>query len=459
LLAPTRRRESGDYNPEEASFSPGFNETKTMAHNRNVDSMFVSAAGMVLACLFAIVPTPAAFAENWTQFRGDDYSGVAQSQFPEVWDETQNVRWKIRVNGEGWSCPVVWEDNVFLTVAVPVSGDAQASRPQPYTGGGGQRRTDLQNKTFRWDVICLDAGTGKERWRQTARTGKPPMPRHSSNSYATETPVTDGKHVYAYFGMNGVYCYDITGTPVWQKDLGSFEMRAGWGTSSSPVLYDGKLFVQVDNEEQSFLVALDGATGNEVWRVHRDEASQYSTPIIWQNSLRAELIVGGMFYRSYDPASGRLLWQLDMEKGRSSATPIAAGDRLYVGTELRNRGGADDGGGYLFAVKPGGDGDISPPTGQTSSDYIAWKLARSGIQMASPVDLRRPLVPVGSSQRHPQLRQRGEWTRSNTAPEFPVRVHSGHRHGPAKIASSASMTAVRRLCWLQGRSSSWSLRT
>jgi outer membrane protein assembly factor BamB len=185
--------------------------------------------------------------------------------------------------------------------------------------------------------------------------------------------------------MTGLYCLDMSGQLLWEKDLGSYEMRAGWGTSSSPVLLDDKLFLQVDNEQQSFLVAIDANSGDEVWRVERDERSQYSSPIIWRNSQRNELIVGGMFYRAYDPQTGALLWQLDMEKGRSSATPLAVGDRLYVGTELRNRGGADDGGGFLFAIKPGGSGDISPPDGQTAGPNVAWKIARSGIQMASPV--------------------------------------------------------------------------
>ena len=130
---------------------------------------------------------------------------------------------------------------------------------------------------------------------------------------------------------------------------------------------------------------LNAESGDEVWRVDRNEPSQYSTPIIWQNSKRNELIAGGQIYRSYDPATGELLWQLDMDKGRCSATPLAVGDRLYVGTELRNRGGSDDGGGFLFAVKAGGSGDITPSTDANSSDYIAWKLDRSGIQIASPV--------------------------------------------------------------------------
>jgi outer membrane protein assembly factor BamB len=185
--------------------------------------------------------------------------------------------------------------------------------------------------------------------------------------------------------MTGLYCYDFDGDLVWQRDFGTYETRAGWGTSSSPVIYGGKLFLQIDNQEQSFLLALDAESGREVWRVPRDEATQYSSPIIWQNSNRAELVAGGMIYRSYDPETGKLLWQLDMAKGRSVASPVADGDRLYVGTEFRNRGGADDGGGYLFAVKADASGDVTPAPRASTSDGVAWSCADSGIQMASPV--------------------------------------------------------------------------
>jgi outer membrane protein assembly factor BamB len=328
-------------------------------------------------------------AENWTQFRGANQNGIAGSDCPISWEVTENssknILWRVAMEGEGWSSPIIWGDAVFLTAAVPIEDGTQASsKPVEYSGGGGTRRNDLTQTTYRYEVICLDAATGMTRWRSIACERRPPMPRHSSNTYATETPITDGERIYAYFGMTGVYCFDMQGSLLWEKDLGSFEMRAGWGTSSSPVLFEGKLFVQVDNEEQSFLTGLDAKTGEQVWRVDRYERSQYSSPIVWQNSLRNELIVGGLFYRSHDPETGELLWQLDMEKGRSSATPLAVGDRLYCGTELRARGGDDDGGGFLFSVKPGGSGDIAPPDGATASEFIDWKIDNSSIQMASP---------------------------------------------------------------------------
>ena len=329
-------------------------------------------------------------AKDWTQFRGAASDGRASTACPVRWSSTENVRWKKKLDGEGWSGPVVWQDRVFVTEAVPdmnPRGEEAAVdgvRPEPYRGGGGRRRDDLVDTVYRYDVVCLDAGNGETIWRRTAKRGKPPIPRHSSNTYATETPLTDGERVYAYFGMNGVFCFDMSGGLVWQRDLGEYSMRAGWGTSSSPVLFESKLFIQCDNDEQSFLVALDSRSGEELWRVNRDEASQYSSPIVWQNSQRDELIAGGMTYRSYDPDTGKLLWSLDMAKGRSSATAVAADDRLYVGTERRNRGGADDGGGFLFAVKPGGSGDITPPEGEEASTYVQWKIERSDLQMASP---------------------------------------------------------------------------
>ena len=132
-----------------------------------------------------------AMAEQWTQFRGSRMDGVAQSKHPERWDENTNVDWSIDVPGEGWSCPVIWDDRLFLTAAVPVaSGGPSSAGPEEYTGGGGSRRDDLTQVTFRWQVICLDAETGTERWRKTAREGRPSIPRHSSNTYATETPIT-----------------------------------------------------------------------------------------------------------------------------------------------------------------------------------------------------------------------------------------------------------------------------
>ncbi len=330
--------------------------------------------------------------QNYPQFRGENSDAVSSQPLPTVWADTENsqtnIRWKIDIPGEGWSQPIVWENRLYLTAAVPLNeADSIKVGPEAHSGGYGRNRDDLVNVAYKYQVFCFDIETGSKIWERSVKEGKPPIPRHSTNTYATETPITDGQRIYAYFGMNGVHCLDMDGNIVWQKDLGAYKMQAGWGTSSSPALLDDRLFVQVDNEEQSFLTALSTQTGEELWRVDRDEASQYSSPFVWKNSLRNELILGGMVYRSYDPATGGLLWQLDMNKGRSSATPIAIDDRLYVGNEFRNRGGSDDGGGQLFRVKPGGAGDITPAAGAKSGEFVEWRISDSGIQMASPTKL------------------------------------------------------------------------
>lgn len=331
-------------------------------------------------------------AENYPQFRGAEANAVTTSALPIRWadgdgDQT-NIRWKIPLGGEGWSQPIVWEDRIYLTAAVPVDqSDRDKVGPEVHTGGYGRNRDDLVDVPYAYQVRCIDAENGQSIWRRTVKQGKPPIPRHSTNTYATETPITDGQRIYSYFGMNGVHCLDMDGNILWQVDLGVYEMRAGWGTSSSPAILDDQLFIQVDNEEQSFLIALDTKSGQERWRVDREESSQYSSPFVWKNSFRNELILGGMFYRSYDPKTGDLLWSLDMGKGRSSATPIAIADRLYIGNEFRNRGGADDGGGRLHRIKPGGSGDITPPDGSMAGEFVDWRMDDSGIQMASPTYL------------------------------------------------------------------------
>ncbi|HBE71465.1 MAG TPA: pyrrolo-quinoline quinone [Planctomycetaceae bacterium] len=344
---------------------------------------------LMLLPILASLSLADCLAENYPQFRGANGDAVSEKPLPVSWSDVdgkqQNIRWKITLEGEGWSQPIVWEDKLIFTAAIPLnSSDREKARPESNNGGYGRDRRDLIRLPYRYQVICLNAPTGGELWRTTVKEGKPPIPRHSTNTYATETPATDGERVYAYFGMNGIHCLDMDGELVWQKELGVYEMRADWGTASSPVLYDDKVFLQIDNQEQSFMVALNKFTGQEEWRIKRDEASQYSSPFIWKNSLRTELIVGGMFFRSHDPATGELLWEIDMNKGRASATPVAIGDRLYIGNEFRNRGGADDGGGRLLSIVPGGSGNITPAGNQTTGKFVEWRMDDSGIQMASP---------------------------------------------------------------------------
>jgi outer membrane protein assembly factor BamB len=200
------------------------------------------------------------------------------------------------------------------------------------------------------------------------------------NSYASETPVSDGERIYAYFGMTGVFCYDLSGKKLWSTELGSYPMMAGWGTGASPALDDERVFIQCDNEEKSFLVALDKKTGKEVWRVKRDEKSTYCTPLIWKNSKRTELVTsGGRKVRSYEPATGKLLWEMGGMGGQASASPVAGDDLLFVGC------GGRMGPKPLYAVKAGASGDITLKDGDDSNDGVAWSQSQGGPGIASPL--------------------------------------------------------------------------
>lgn len=317
--------------------------------------------------LAALTALPA-FATDWPQFRGPNGNNVVDGDsHPLSWSESENVAWKADIPGRGWAAPVITGGKVLIATAVP---DEEAE------GGDDRRRPQ------RWELICLDLESGDELWSEVAKAGVPTVGTHRDNTYASETPVTDGERVYVYFGMTGLYCYDLDGNEVWQKDLGTYRMQADWGTSSSPVLHDGRLFVQVDSEDQSFLVALDADNGEELWRQDRDEGSNWSTPIIWKNNLRTELVTGGGKFRSYDPASGELLWTLDVGGSRSSASPAATEELLIVGAEDRSRRGGGRGG--IFAVKPGGEGDISSgEDGQ--SPFLLWGSTETPLGMSSPL--------------------------------------------------------------------------
>jgi outer membrane protein assembly factor BamB len=317
-------------------------------------------------------------ADNWPQFRGANAAGVSgEGGLPAEWAADKNIRWKVPIPGVAWSSPIVWGDRVFVTTA---ASEKEPERPRPGLYFGGERPKP-PDASFRWEVICLDAATGKMLWRKTAREGKPNTPVHLKNTYASETPVTDGARVYAYFGSAGLYCYDFAGELLWQKDLGTFKTRFGWGTASSPTIDADRLYVQCDSETDSFLVALDKQTGREVWRVPRDEKSSWSSPFLWQTKPRSELVTCGTNrVRAYDPASGKLLWELAGMSSIVSPTPFAANDLLYVSS-----GYVMDSKKPLFAIRPGGSGDLSLAGDATSNASIAWCQKQAGPYIPSPL--------------------------------------------------------------------------
>ena len=318
----------------------------------------------------------AAATEHWPQFRGASLNYEHQSDaLPVAWAEDNGVKWKVPMDGRGWASPVVWGYQIFLATAIQEVEGKDTAPPAEY-------RTERVGKDsiYRWELHCLDLEKGKNLWKTVAHRGNPGVRTHPQNTYASETPVTDGKRVYVYFGMVGLFCFDFDGELVWKKTFGDYRMDGDWGTSSSPLLYNDTLFLQTDNEVKSFLVALDTASGEERWQVERPTGSSWSSPIIWENSVRTELVTNANDVRGYDPATGNLLWSLDYPGGRASSSPTGNAEVLLVGNEARR-----DGGGVLYAVKPGASGNITPKTGESSSAYVLWSTDEISADFASPL--------------------------------------------------------------------------
>ncbi len=341
--------------------------------------------------IVSVFLTSELLASGWPQFRGPQGDGISQeTNLPDSWDSEKNIQWKIPAPGSGWAAPIIWEDKIYVAGVVE-------DQPSPLSEEDEEEEEDEEDEddetppdtVFRWELHCLDLATGKNIWTKVCHKGKSRISKHRDNTFASETPVTDGKHIYVYFGMRGVYCYDMKGNKVWEKDLGSFEMMNGWGTSSSPVLHGDHLFVQVDNEEKSFLVALNKKDGKEAWRVDRDERSNWGSLFLWKNKKQTEVIASGKKIISYEPTSGKILWELDMKGGRASATPVGDEDHLFVSNEKRRRRGGGNrgggGGGGLFAVKAGASGNITLKEGETKSDAISWVQPDAAFKAASPI--------------------------------------------------------------------------
>jgi outer membrane protein assembly factor BamB len=331
----------------------------------------------IVALLLALVLTPIVVADDrWPQFRGPGSLGVAEDPIlPDKWSTTENVAWKTEIPGTGWSSPAVWGDHIFLTSVVS-SVPGEAPKKGLYFGGERKPATDVH----RWMVYCVDFKTGKIRWEQEVKKGPPENPRHLKNSYASETPVTDGERVYAYFGNIGLFCFDMKGKLLWSKKWGPYATRYGWGTAASPVLYKDRLYLVNDNDTESFMVALNKKTGEQIWRVEREQGTNWATPYVWENGSRTEIITPGTKkVRSYD-LDGKPLWEFSGMSSIAIPTPfskhglvyIASG---YVGDQLRP----------VYAIKPGATGDISLKAGETANNFIAWYQPQAGPYNPSPI--------------------------------------------------------------------------
>jgi outer membrane protein assembly factor BamB len=331
---------------------------------------------LLLTIALAMPAADSPDAKQWAQFRGPGSLGVSDDPaLPDKWSQTENVAWKTAIPGVGWSSPIIWGNRIFVTTVI---SSAEVEKPKKGLYFGGERKAPADE--HRWMVYAVDFNTGKVVWEREVKRGVPPSSRHLKNSYASETPVTDGERVYAYFGNIGLFCYDFSGKLLWSKPAKPVATRYGWGSAASPVLDQGRLYIVNDNDDHSYLEALDAKSGKTVWTVDRDEKTNWATPYIWSHDGKKEIVTPGTGrVRSYD-LDGKLLWEFGGMSSITIPTPFSTHGLLYitsgyVGDQVRP----------VFAVKPGARGDLTLTAGQNSNAGIAWFLPQAGPYNPSPI--------------------------------------------------------------------------
>ncbi len=371
--------------------------THTRIHHRAL------LAGIVLSTLVLKVSSAPA-AQHWPQWRGPLANGVAPEANPPVrWSETNNVKWKVKLPGSGTSTPIIWGDQVIVQTALKTGKKVEPAKPQaaltaqqffgqvPATpnpnpdpasprpgdgprrrGPGGGRGGEKPTEEYEFVVLSIDRATGKTQWRKTVRTEVPHEGHHRDHGFASHSPVTDGEHIYAYFGSRGLHCLTLRGDVVWQKDLGQQRTAAGFGEGGSPALHGDTLIVNWDHEGEDFIAAFDKKTGRERWRNARDERTTWSTPLILARDGKAQVIVtASQRTRSYDLETGKQLWECGGMTANVIPTPVSDFGLVYAISGFR--------GNSLQAIKLGSSGDL------TDTDAIAWKHGKSTPYVPSPL--------------------------------------------------------------------------
>jgi outer membrane protein assembly factor BamB len=336
-------------------------------------------------CMWAFSPRPALTCENagtagadpdggdpqqsWPQWRGPLGTGVAPNAQPPIeWSETRNIRWKTAIPGKGHSTPIVWGDRIFLTTAIPFG---EPVKPRFVRPGAHDNLAWTHNHEF--VALAVSRKTGKTLWQQTLHKQVPHEAGHITASLASASPVTDGEHVFAFFGSYGLYCLDTNGKLIWSKSLGEMHSKHGHGEGSSPAVHGDTLIVNWDHEDQSFLVAFDKRTGKERWRVARAEDTSWATPIVVEHGGKAQVIVPGTNrLRGYDLANGDLIWECGGLSSNIVASPVAAHGIVYAGSSYDTRA--------MLAIRlDGARGDV------TDTKQVVWMRRKGTPYVPSPL--------------------------------------------------------------------------
>ena len=304
---------------------------------------------------------------NWRQWRGPYANGLAPDADPPiVWDSETNIRWKAAVPGDGSATPIVWEDRVFVLSARETVVRSDHPRPPHPTA-----KTLPPEHKFDFLVTCLDRATGETHWQQVATQEAPHEGHHSTNSYASASPTTDGERLYVSFGSRGIFCFDLAGNRLWNRDLGNMRTRYGWGEGSSPAVWGDMLIVNWDHEDQSFITALDAATGADVWRVDRNEPTSWSTPVIVAHDGVQQVIVNATNrVRSYELKTGELLWECGGQTVNTIPAPVVANDVAYCASGYR--------GAALYAIPLSASGALS-------AGDVLWSAETGAPYVPSPI--------------------------------------------------------------------------
>jgi outer membrane protein assembly factor BamB len=308
----------------------------------------------------------------WPQWRGPLGTGVALHANPPVmWSETENIRWKIPLPGEGHSTPVIWGDRLFLTTAVSIGNDL----PARYSDAPGAH--DIRPVTHRYQfmVMAVNRQDGEVLWKRVVKEAHPREGHHVTAGFASASPITDGERLYAFFGSYGLYCLDLDGEPLWEKDLGDLRTLHAHGEGSSPALCGDLLIVNWDHEGESFLVAFDKRTGEQRWKVERNvRSTSWSTPVVVERAGKPQVIVSGSErVVAYDPASGKVIWECDgMSVQNVVASPVTDGNMVFAGSSYDKRA--------MLAIRlDGAQGNIS------GTEQIAWRRVRGAPYVPSPL--------------------------------------------------------------------------
>jgi outer membrane protein assembly factor BamB len=329
--------------------------------------------------------TPKGIPQNWPMFRGLQASGIADNQGAVVeWNVTtgKNIRWQTPLPGVANSSPLIWGNRVYVANAISSSGDTR------FQAGPANVQAYSDVSEHSWRLYALDAATGAIVWDKEVYKGAPRTKRHAKGSQAAGTPVTDGRRISVLFGTAGILAtFDTNGNQLWKKDIGGIDAgyiqdpTQQWGHAASPILYQNTVIIQADQQKGSYIAAFDAATGAEVWKTMRDdEQSTWGTPLVVTSPAGDELITNGAKMRGYDAKTGKLRWTLAPGAPVNVPTPVAANNLVYVtsGYQLRP----------IYAIRPGGSGDISLAAGATSNANIAWSVNRDGPYLSSPIVYR-----------------------------------------------------------------------